>query len=127
MSTFLHPTTAREGESPQTATFYAVATVVVALALFAAAMGDGSPDTSPEDKLPAWVDAAANLVSAAIGVGVLVPRTRGAACVVAVMSMLLSMGANYAVDGPDFFWKALPFNLVTGLLAAAVAQRHLRR
>jgi hypothetical protein len=125
MLNFLYPTKPRLDERARAMNGYAAATALVTLALFVAAIGAGNPGTPVEDKLPVWVDVAANVVSAAIGVAVLMPKTRGMACIAAVVSMMLSMGANYAVDGFDFFVTALPFNVTTLGLASVVAWREL--
>ncbi|MEM6929351.1 MAG: hypothetical protein AAF602_20600 [Myxococcota bacterium] len=109
------------GESPRTRTFYTIAAVIVALAMFAAALGSGNPDTPLEAKPPAWVDNVGNILAAGIGVLALVPRTRAVAGSAAVVIMVVSMYLNYTVDGVEFFLLALPFNLVTLTLGALMA------
>lgn len=92
--------------------------LLVALAMFVAAAGDGSADApSPP---PDWFNQLANVASAAIGVLVLIPRTRGLGAWLAILSMLMSMVANITVDGVGYFWRVLPFNLGTIALSATL-------
>ncbi|MEO0601193.1 MAG: hypothetical protein AAF211_07140 [Myxococcota bacterium] len=109
--------------SSRASTLYTIAAVVVAIAMFAAALGSGNPDTPPEARPPAWVDIVGNVLAAGLGVLVLVPRTRGVAGAGVVVMMIVSMFLNYQVDGVDFFLLALPFNLVTLGLGALLAWR----
>ncbi|MEM6294287.1 MAG: hypothetical protein AAGA54_23635 [Myxococcota bacterium] len=89
--------------------------------MFAAATGEGSPDTA--QPLPDWLNVGANVFSAVIGVLVLLPRTRALGGVLGALSMVLSMIANYRVDGPAFFFEVLPFNVVTLVLCLALVLR----
>lgn len=114
------------GETPRTRTLYTVATVIVAVAMFVAALGSGNPDTPPEAKPPAWLDILGNILAAGIGVLVLIPRTRAIGGAGAVVMMVISMYLNYRFDGLDFFLLALPFNLITLTLGALLAWRYGR-
>lgn len=103
---------------------YHAAAVLVALAMFAAALGSGNPDAAPDAaRLPAWVDTLGNVLAAGFGVLVLIPRTRAGGALAAAALMALAMGVNYTVDGVDFFLRALPFNLITIALSAFIVWR----
>ena len=65
----------------------------------------------------------ANVFAAAIGGLVLIPRTRAVGGALGALNMALSMVTNYRVDGPEFFWTALPFNAVTLVLSAVLVVR----
>ena len=123
MLKFLQPTPIRPDEGSTTRTGYAVATVLVALAMFAAASGSGNPDTPLDVRPPAWIDTVGNVLAATLGCLVLVPVTRIYAAVVAAVLMVVSMYLNYTIDGVAFFLQALPFNVLTVVLALLVAQR----
>lgn len=97
--------------------FTAIA-VLVALAMFVAAAGSGSGNHVTEQPLPAWVDIAANVLSALIGILVLLPRTRTLGSIFAVINMALSMFVNYRVDGIEYFATVSPFNVATIMLAS---------
>ena len=101
---------------------YTVMAVLVALAMFVAASGEGSPDTA--EPLPDWVNVSANIFAASVGLLVLVPRTRAFGSLAAAANMMISMVLNYRVDGVAFFLMALPFNLITIVLATALAWRY---
>lgn len=93
--------------------------VISAATMFIAAAGSGNPQTA--EPLPDWINIGANIASAIIGILVLMPRTRVLGAVLAALNMLLSMSANYMVDGPDYFLKVLPFNLVAIAVSVLVA------
>lgn len=118
MNTFLKPTLVMQRDGRGTNTFFTALAVLVALAMFVAASGSGSGNPASGQPLPAWVDIAANVLSALIGVLVLLPRTRAVGSILAIVNMLLSMVVNYRVDGIDYFARVIPFNVVTILLAA---------
>ncbi|MEN0067609.1 MAG: hypothetical protein AAGA48_36090 [Myxococcota bacterium] len=124
MLNFLHAPV--PGETPRTRTLYTVAAIVVAIAMFVAALGSGNPSTPLEAKPPAWFDILGNVLAAGIGVLVLVPRTRGFGGVAAAVMMVISMFLNYQIDGVAFFLAALPFNLITLTLGVLLAWRHGR-
>jgi len=97
---------------------FAVLSVLVALAMFVAAAGSGSGSHVTEQPLPAWVDVAANVLSALIGILVLLPRTRSIGSLLAIANMLLSMYVNFTVDGIDYFARVSPYNITTITIAA---------
>lgn len=111
------------GETPRTRTLYTVAALIVALAMFVAALGAGNPDTPLEARPPVWVDIVGNILAAGIGVLVVIPRTRAFGGGAAAAMMVVSMFLNYQIDGVEFFLMALPFNLVTLTLGVLLARR----
>lgn len=120
MNELTSPTLTMRKDSKRTNRIYTAIVVLVALAMFLAALGSGSPDTDPDVALPGWFDFLANVISAGFGILVLLPKTRVIGAISAVISMVLSMIVNYAVDGVDFFLQALPFNVITMILALLV-------
>lgn len=119
----LKKTPVMERDTPRAHTVFTVLAVISALTMFVAASGSGNPDTA--EPLPDWVNIAANVVSAAIGLLVLLPATRVYGAVLAIVNMALSMAVNYTVDGPGYFALVLPFNLVS-IAVAALLVRHYR-
>lgn len=116
LSTLFTKTPAMQAQSPLVHRLLTGIAILVALAMFAAASGDGSADApSPP---PDWVNLAANIVAAGIGVLVLIPRTRVLGAWLAIANMLVSMAANHRFDGSQYFSLVLPFNLTTIALAA---------
>ncbi len=105
-------------DSKRANTIFTILAVLVALSMFVAASGSGSGNPAVEEPLPAWVDIGANVVSAIIGILVLLPKTRAVGAVAAAANMLLSMFVNYRVDGFDYFLYVLPYNI--GTLAIAL-------
>lgn len=116
MERLLQPTTVIQRDSRALNRFFTVLAALVALAMFVAAAGSGSGQAA--EPLPGWVDVAVNIVSALIGVLVLLPRTRLAGSVLAVLNMVLSMVVNYNVDGVTYFAQVIPFNVATIFVAA---------
>ena len=123
MLSFLDPIPARPDESTALVVGQRVATCVLALALVAAALGSGNPDTPLEARPPAWLDLLGNGMAASLAVLILLPRIRVVASAAAIVLMVVSMGLNVAFDGPAFFLAALPFNATTMALSSWIAWR----
>lgn len=98
--------------STRTERIYLTITILVALLMFVAAAGSGSGDGG----VPAWVDITANVVAAAIGVAVLILRTRA----IGGLFAALSAGVNLTADGVDYFLRVLPYSVVSIGLGVAV-------
>ena len=98
--------------------------LVIAAAMVLAAMGSGNPATVKP--LPDWINTGSNLLCLLIAGAVLVPKTRVWATAAAAAIMAVSMATNYLVDGPDYFWRVLPFNLVTLGVALLILLRGRR-
>ena len=118
MKAMLAPTFVMQRDGRGANTVFTVLTILVALSMFVAAAGSGSGSYVTEQPLPAWVDIAANVLSALIGVLVLLPRTRVLGGILAIVNMSLSMYVNYTVDGVGYFVQVLPYNLITIMIAA---------
>jgi hypothetical protein len=95
--------------------------LVVAAAMVLAASGSGNPATL--DPLPDWINTGSNLLCLAIAGAVLLPSTRVWGAGAAAAMMAVSMATNYWVDGPDYFVRVLPFNLVTLAGALMILRR----
>jgi hypothetical protein len=54
------------------------------------------------------------------------PTATPAPTAAAAAMMAVSMATNYLVDGPDYFWRVLPFNLVTLGVALLILLRGRR-
>jgi hypothetical protein len=98
--------------------------IVIVAALILAALGSGNPATV--DPLPDWINTGSNLLCLLIAAAVLIPRLEIWAALATMAMMVASMVTNYAVDGPTYFWRVLPFNLVT-LMAAFLLLLRSRR
>ena len=122
MQSFIKPTVVMRRESKTTQIIFTLLALLVALAMFLAASGSGNPTTT--EPLPVWVDTAANVLAALIGILVLLPKTRAASSIAAAVLMLLAMFFNYTVDGYAFFLRALPFNLGTLVIALLLASHY---
>ena len=120
MKTLLHPTLVMQRDSKTANRVFTTLSVLVALAMFVAAAGSGSGSHVTAQPLPAWVDVAANVLSALFGILVLLPRTRSLGSLLAIVNMLVSMYVNYTVDGVDYFVQVSPFNIATIILASIV-------
>jgi len=118
MKTWMQPTAVMRRDSRITNRVFDVLAILVALSMFVAAAGSGSGHYVTEQPLPTWVDVAANVVSAAIGVLVLLRRTRALGGVLAVINMGLSMYVNYRVDGIEYFAQVSPYNVTTIFVAS---------
>lgn len=118
MKTLLYPTFVMQRDNSLTNRVFTVMAVLVALSMFVAAAGSGSGHYVTEQPLPTWVDVTANVLSALIGVLVLVPRTRVIGSLFAVLNMALSMFVNFKVDGIEYFAQVIPYNVITILIAA---------
>ena len=101
---------------------FSLIALIVALAMFAAASGSGNPATL--QPLPDWVNTGSNVLCVIIGVLVVLPRTRARASLAAGINMVVSMITNYVVDGPAYFLKVLPFNVITLILALVLVWRY---
>jgi len=117
---WMQPTPVMRRDSKGANRLFTFLSVLVALAMFVAAAGSGSGSHVTEQPLPAWVDLAANVLSALIGLLVLIPRTRSLGSVFAVANMLLSMVVNYKVDGITYFAAVSPFNIATVMVASVL-------
>ena len=95
--------------------------LVIAGAMILSALGSGNPATV--DPLPDWINTGSNLLCLVIACAVLVPKTQRWGAVAAAAIMVVSMVTNYSVDGPDYFWRVLPFNAITILAAALLLWR----
>lgn len=118
MKTLLSPTNVMQRDGKTANRIFTTIAVLVALAMFVAAAGSGSGNHVTEQPLPAWVDIVANVLSALIGILVLLPRTRALGSIFAVVNMALSMYVNYTVDGIEYFATVSPFNVTTIMLAS---------
>lgn len=101
-----------------------VVALLVAVAMFLCASGSGNPATV--DPLPDWINITSNVVCVIIGIFVLNPGTRFIASIFAALNMVASMVTNYKVDGYDYFLQALPFNIVTLVLALVLIYHHYK-
>jgi hypothetical protein len=115
MQKLFEPSLVMRRDGTRSHVFFSLVALIVAIAMFAAASGSGSPETL--EPLPDWVNNGANLICLVIGILVLLPRTRAGASVAAALNMVASMFTNFSVDGPQYFLTVLPFNAVTLILA----------
>ena len=83
--------------------------------LAASGSGSGNPVSAPP---PVWLDVGGNIFAAAIGLFVLIPRTRILGGISAVINMFISMYLNYTIDGIEYFALLSPYNTITIMLAS---------
>lgn len=118
----LKPTTTMESDSPTTRVLHWMLCLLIAAAMVLAASGSGNPDTA--EPLPDWINSGSNILCVLIGILVLLPRTRAWGAIAAALMMIVSMTTNFVIDGPGYFVKVLPFNLVVLAISLAVAWHH---
>ncbi|MEM7271445.1 MAG: hypothetical protein AAF547_00070 [Actinomycetota bacterium] len=97
---------------------YTAISVLVAIAMFLAASGSGSGQYVTAEPPPDALNIAGNVFAAAIGIMVLIPRTRVFGAILAVGNMFISMYLNYTYDGVEYFVDLIPYNTVTIMLAS---------
>ena len=118
MSSLLAPSRVSSQETRNERIGYTAITVIVAIAMFIAASGSGSGEYVTAEPPPDALNIAGNVFAAAIGILVLIPRTRIYGAILAVANMFVSMYLNYTYDGVDFFVDLIPYNTVTIMLAS---------
>lgn len=118
MSSLLAPSRVSSGETRNERMAYWALAAIVAIAMFLAASGSGSGQYVTAEPPPDALNIAGNVFAAAIGIMVLIPRTRIYGAILAVVNMFLSMYLNYTYDGVDYFVDLIPYNTVTIMLAS---------
>ncbi|MEM9132172.1 MAG: hypothetical protein AAF962_05785 [Actinomycetota bacterium] len=118
MSSLLAPSPVSARETRNERIAYTVIAVIVAIAMFIAASGSGSGEYVTAEPPPDALNIAGNVFAAAVGILVLIPRTRIYGAILAVANMFVSMYLNYTYDGVDFFVDLIPYNTVTIMLAS---------
>ncbi len=118
MSSLFAPSRVSGRETRNERIAYTVMSVLVAIAMFLAASGSGSGEYVTAEPPPDALNIAGNVFAAAIGVLVLIPRTRVFGAILAVANMFVSMYLNYTYDGVDYFVDLIPYNTVTIMLAS---------
>ena len=96
---------------------YTIIAVLVAIAMFIAASGAGT-ETGGRTVGRLILDYGGNITAVIFGILVLIPRTRIFGAISAVVLMFISMYLNYAIDGIEFFARAIPYNTVTIMLGS---------
>lgn len=118
MRQILSPSSVMQRDGRRTTVAYTVVAVVVALAMFVAALGAGPEQPATDRSLPDWFHVAANVLAIFYGILVLIPRTRALGALFAVANMFLSMYVNYEFGGVDFFVDAIAYNTITIMLGS---------
>lgn len=106
----------------QTHITFTLLSLLLALTLFACALGSGSPNTV--NPAPAWFNVGTNIMAVCFGILVLLPKTRGLGGAHGIFNFAGSMVTNYVVDGPAYFVEVLPFDAIGLFLSIAVTYHY---
>ncbi|MEM8705207.1 MAG: hypothetical protein AAGE98_02040 [Actinomycetota bacterium] len=118
LSPLLEPSAVSARETRNERIGYWVIAAIVALAMFIAASGSGSGEYVTAEPPPDALNIGGNVFAAAIGVMVLLPRTRIYGAILAVGNMFISMYLNHTYDGVEYFVDLVPYNVTTIMLAS---------